>query len=187
MDKRWDLSRLSFLVVEDNAHMRAILRSILSGFGVRQIFEASEGTDGLELAIDRQPDVILCDWAMHPVSGREFIQFLRAERDLTLSTIPIIVISANSRKTTILEARKMGIHGFIAKPVSPIILYQRIGGVLDNQAAHGRTKGVSRTSTSTSPLNITDLAPAGTKRREEKPSQSDLDQLDDDDLTRALL
>lgn len=142
MNNRWDMSRLSFLIVEDNQHMRGILRSILTGLGARTIFEAMEATDGLEMAIDRQPDFILCDWAMHPVSGGEFIQFIRAEKDPLLSTTPIIVISAHSRKATILEARKLGIHGFVAKPVAPAVLYQRIGNVLDYQASLGRSKGI---------------------------------------------
>ncbi|MFD1694573.1 response regulator [Roseibium aestuarii] len=142
MEKRRDLSRLSVLIVEDSTHMRAILRSILSGLGVRQIFEAAEATDGLEKTIDRQPDLVLCDWAMQPVSGGEFIQFLRGEKDATLSTTPVIVVSAHSRKANILEARKLGIHGFVAKPVSPAVLYQRICNMLAFQEAHGRTKGM---------------------------------------------
>ncbi len=142
MNRRWDLSGVSFLVIEDNLHMRSILRSVLSGFGVRQIYEASDGADGLELVIDRTPDVVLVDWAMAPVSGADFIRFLRAEKDRIISTTPVIVVSAHSRKATILEAVKLGIHGFVAKPVSPAVLHDRIGDILHKQLTHGRCKGV---------------------------------------------
>ncbi|WP_417668076.1 response regulator [Roseibium sp.] len=146
MNKRWDLSQVSFLVVEDNMHMRSILRSVLSGFGVRQIYEATDGADGLETVLDRTPDFVLVDWAMTPVSGSDFIKILRSERDPLISTIPAIVVSAHSRKATILEAVKLGVHGFIAKPVSPAVLYNHISDILHKQAIHGRCKGVYGTS-----------------------------------------
>ena len=142
MKGRWDLSQTSFLVVEDNLHMRSILRSVLSGFGARHIYEASDGADGLEMVLDRTPDFILIDWAMAPVSGADFIKILRSEDNPLISTIPIVVVSAHSRKATILEAVKLGIHGFVAKPVSPAILYDRVGNILQKQALNGRCKGV---------------------------------------------
>lgn len=142
MNTAGDLSRVSFLVIDDNVHMRSILRSILSGFGARSVYEAAEGADGLETVLDRSPDVVLCDWVMNPLNGADFVRTLRAERDRYLRTLPIIIVSAYSQKSTILEAVNLGIHGFIAKPVSPAILYQRVSHVLTNQALHGRTKGI---------------------------------------------
>ncbi|WP_289036088.1 response regulator [uncultured Roseibium sp.] len=142
MNRAWDLSQTSFLVIEDNIHMRSILRSVLSGFGVRQIYEASDGADGLEIVLDRTPDFILVDWAMAPVSGADFIKILRSDKDKFISTIPVVVVSAHSQKATIVEAMKLGVHGFIAKPVSPAVLFDRIGDILQKQELHGRCKGV---------------------------------------------
>ncbi|MEJ8476078.1 response regulator [Roseibium algae] len=142
MDRRWDLSQASFLVIDDNIHMRSILRSIVSGFGVRQIFEANDGADGLEIVLDRAPNFILLDWVMAPVSGADFIKILRAEKNEVINTIPVIVVSAHSRKNTIVEAVKLGAHGFIAKPVSPMVLYDRIADVLHKQSLHGPSKGI---------------------------------------------
>jgi len=142
MNMHWDLSTVSFLIIDDNMHMRSILRSVLGGFGARHVFEASDGADGLEIVLDRSPDFILCDWVMKPLSGSEFIRTLRAERDRLLSTLPVVVVSAHSHKSTVLEAVNLGIHGFIAKPVSPAVLYRHISDILNKQALHGRTKGI---------------------------------------------
>ncbi|SHM79892.1 response regulator [Roseibium suaedae] len=142
--RHWDLSQVSFLLIEDNLHMRSIVRSILAGFGVRQIYEANDGADGLETLIDRTPDFVLCDWMMSPVSGGEFLKIMRRDRDPHISTTPVLVVSAHSRKTVILEAMRVGIHGFVAKPVAPVVLYKRICGVLERQLVHGRTKGLFR-------------------------------------------
>jgi len=141
MQKNIDLSRMSFLVVEDNPHMRSILRSILSGFGVRAIIEASDGAEGLELLIERSPDIVLCDWKMTPMSGSEFTRILRKDRDPSVSTTPVIIISAHARKNVIMEAIQLGIHGFIAKPVSPSVLYERIVDVIHKHGQYGRSKG----------------------------------------------
>ena len=42
---RIDFNRLRFLVIEDNAHMRRILRTLLYGFGTREVYEAEDGAD----------------------------------------------------------------------------------------------------------------------------------------------
>ncbi|WP_417684162.1 response regulator [Roseibium sp.] len=178
MNKRWDLSQVSFLVVEDNMHMRSILRSVLSGFGVRQIYEAADGADGLEIVLDRTPDFILVDWAMAPVSGADFIKILRSEADRMINTTPVIVVSAHSRKATILEAVKLGVHGFIAKPVSPSVLYNHIGDILYKQSLHGRCKGVFGTTQPTERkgnVSVTDLsrpAPSSMGRKEDALSMA---------------
>ena len=45
---RIDFNRLRFLVIDDNAHMRRILRTLLHGFGAREVYEAEDGASGLE-------------------------------------------------------------------------------------------------------------------------------------------
>ncbi len=131
------------MIAEDNPHMRTILRSVLTGFGIRTICEASDGADALELVVDRRPDIVLCDWVMRPFGGNEFLQILRKDRDPDVSTTPVLVVTAHANRKTILEAIEIGIHGFVAKPIAPAILYRHIGEILDRQLVHGRTKGLS--------------------------------------------
>ncbi|GGB42583.1 hypothetical protein GCM10011316_13100 [Roseibium aquae] len=145
MTAKWDLSRTSFLLVEDNPHMRSILRSVLSGFGVRQIHEASDGAEGLDAVVERTPDVVLIDWHMTPLDGGDFVRMLRGDPDLTVATTPVLVISARPKKTTIVQAVQLGIHGFVAKPVAPAVLYDRVSNVLYRQSLYGRTRGLLKT------------------------------------------
>ncbi len=142
MRDKWDLSKVSCLIAEDNPHMRGILRSVLTGFGMRTVFEAGDGAEALEMVVDRKPDVVLLDWVMSPFNGAEFLRILRGDRDPLVSTTPVLAVTAHAKRTTILEAIEVGIHGFVAKPIAPAILYRHIGEILDRQEIYGRSKGI---------------------------------------------
>lgn len=177
MQKNIDLSRMSFLVIEDNPHMRSIFRSILSGFGVRAIYEASDGAEGLEMVLERSPDVVLCDWMMTPMSGAEFTRILRKDRDMSVCTTPVIIVSAHARKNVIIEAIRLGIHGFVAKPVSPAVLHDRIMDVIVKHGQYGRSKGFFGRKPPALPQGkkIIDLSHMGAEPAQ--PSQQDADSM----------
>lgn len=137
-----DISNISCLIAEDNPHMRSILRSVISGFGIRSIFEASDGAEALELVVDRKPDIVLCDWVMNPFGGNEFLRILRNDRDPIASTVPVLVVTAHAKRQTIMEAVEIGIHGFVAKPIAPAILYRHVCDVMQRQELEGRSKGI---------------------------------------------
>jgi two-component system chemotaxis response regulator CheY len=93
--------------------------------------------------VDRRPDLVLCDWAMNLFGGNEFLHVLRKDRDPVVSTTPVLVVTAHASRKTILEAVGIGIHGFVAKPIAPAILYRHINEILDRQEIHGRSKGIA--------------------------------------------
>ncbi|TYC63399.1 response regulator [Rhodobacterales bacterium] len=142
VQRKWDLSSVACLIAEDNPHMRTILRSVLAGFGIRSVFEATDGTEALELVVDRRPDLVLCDWAMEPFGGADFLRFLRKDRDPLVNTTPVLIVTAYARRAIIMEAIDLGIHGFVAKPIAPAILYAHIGEILERQEMQGRSKGI---------------------------------------------
>src|SRR5262247_2128331 len=56
---RIDFNRLRFLVIDDNTHMRRIVRTLLHGFGAREVYEAEDGASGLEAFTHFAPDIII--------------------------------------------------------------------------------------------------------------------------------
>ena len=74
---RIDFNRLRFLVIDDNAHMRRILRTLLHGFGAREVYEAEDGAAGLEAFTHYVPDIVITDWAMPIFDGLELTQMIR--------------------------------------------------------------------------------------------------------------
>ncbi|MBA5779366.1 response regulator [Stappia sp. F7233] len=125
-----NLSRLSVLVVDDNAHMRTILRTILNSFGIRRIHEASDGQSGMTVTRDQRPDIVLCDWVMAPRDGADFMAALRGDEEPVVAMTPVMMLSADTRKAVVLKALRLGIHEFLAKPVSPALMYERLEYIL---------------------------------------------------------
>lgn len=127
---RLDFNRLRFLVIDDNAHMRRIVRQLLHGFGSREIFEAEDGAAGIEAFINHNPDIIITDWAMPVFDGIELTKSIRQPGGNTNPFVPIIMLSGHSEKRRVMEARDSGITEFLAKPIAAKSLYERILSVV---------------------------------------------------------
>src|SRR5712691_1926703 len=87
---RIDFNRLRFLVIDDNAHMRRILRTLLHGFGTREVYEAEDGAAGLEAFTHYSPDIVITDWAMPIFDGLELTQMIRQPGANANPYVPII-------------------------------------------------------------------------------------------------
>ena len=132
MSEKIDFSDLRFLVVDDNQHVRRIVRTLLHGFGVREVYEAGDGAAGLDAVQNFLPDFIITDWVMPLFDGLEFVQMIR-QPDSTLNPyVPIIMLSAHSERHRVLQARDAGVNDFLCKPISAKSLHQRISAILLN-------------------------------------------------------
>lgn len=136
---RVDFAKLRFLVVDDNEHMRSLLRTVLHGFGSRDVIEADDGVTGLEAFIAHRPDIVLTDWAMPRIDGIEMTRRLRDEAAGPNPYVPIIMVSAHSARERVIAAREAGVTEFLVKPISPKSLFQRIVNVVANPRPFIRT------------------------------------------------
>jgi two-component system chemotaxis response regulator CheY len=102
---RIDFNRLRFLVIEDNAHMRRILRTLLYGFGSREVYEAEDGASGLEAFVHYVPDIVITDWAMPIFDGLELTQMIRQPGANANPFVPIIMLTGHSEKKRVVAAR----------------------------------------------------------------------------------
>lgn len=137
---RIDFNRLRFLVIDDNAHMRRILRTLLQGFGARDVYEAENGPTGLEAFTRYNPDIVICDWAMPIFDGLELMQMIRQPGANTNPFVPIIMLSGHSEKRRVTSARDAGVTEFLAKPVSAKALHQRLFNIVANPRPFIKTK-----------------------------------------------
>ncbi|HEX5211526.1 MAG TPA: response regulator [Pseudolabrys sp.] len=137
---RIEFNRLRFLAIDDNAHMRRMLRTLLHGFGAREVYEAEDGAAGLEAFTQQNPDIVITDWAMPIFDGLELTQMIRQPGANSNPYVPIIMLTGHSEKKRVVSARDAGITEFLAKPISAKGLYQRIVNVVANPRPFIKTK-----------------------------------------------
>jgi phosphoribosyl 1,2-cyclic phosphodiesterase/CheY-like chemotaxis protein len=104
------------LIIDDDADCRRVLAAILGHEGW-QIFHASNGDEGIELARQHRPSVILCDLLMPRVNGFKVCQELRA--DPTLRQTGIVITSGRNFEADRRAAMEAGADDFLGKPVQP--------------------------------------------------------------------
>ena len=122
-----DLSTV--LIVDDNADIRAYLRSILQG--KYQVSEAADGQQGLALANEIVPDLIVSDVMMPVMNGLEFCQ--RVKSGLATSHIPVILLTARALSQHQIEGYESGADAYITKPFSADLLLARISNLLKSR------------------------------------------------------
>ena len=137
---RIDFNRLRVLVIDDNAHMRRILRTLLHSFGTRDVYEAEDGASGLEAFMHFIPDIVITDWAMPIFDGLELTQMIRQPGANANPYVPIIMLSGHSEKKRVVSARDAGVTEFLAKPISAKALYQRILNIVVSPRSFIKTR-----------------------------------------------
>jgi two-component system chemotaxis response regulator CheY len=137
---RIEFNRLRFLVVDDNPHMRRMLRALLLAFGSREVHEAADGAAGLDAFNKFTPDIVIMDWAMPLVDGLEFARMIRQPDSNASPFTPIIMLTGHSERRRVTAARDAGVTEFMVKPISAKGLHQRIVNVIANPRRFIRTK-----------------------------------------------
>jgi CheY-like chemotaxis protein len=115
------------LVVDDEPDLLALLVDQVSSLGY-EVAAARDGTEGLRLAMDRRPDVILTDVIMPYMDGPEMLDRLRSRPDTR--DIPVIAITALTDRRTRSKLTSLGVRSFLAKPYTMRELAERIREVL---------------------------------------------------------
>ena len=72
-----DFASISFLIVDDQPFTRRLVRSMLHGFGSREVYEAASGAEALELAHGTMPNIIITDLIMPDFDGVRFIKMVK--------------------------------------------------------------------------------------------------------------
>jgi len=126
-----NLDHLKVLVVEDNAHMRILLRSLLQALGIGKVFESVDGASGFVELREKKPDFVLTDLSMKPVDGIQFTRKVRLSKDSPNPYIPIIMVTGHTERARVEAARDVGVTEFIAKPITTQSLLTRLVEVVE--------------------------------------------------------
>ena len=116
----------SVLVIDDEEVIREALDMLLGD--QYKLYFAENGVDGLSLAIQNKPDVILLDVMMPQMDGFEVSRQVRATE--SLAEIPIIMITALNDRVSRLQGLRAGVDDFLTKPFDSLELLARIGTIM---------------------------------------------------------
>ena len=127
---RYDL--LKILLVDDNHYMRVLLAEILRAIGVKDIFEANDGAEGLQMMRDNNVDIVMTDLSMQPLDGIDFVRLLRNSPDSPNQMAPVIMITGHSTFARVNAARDAGVNEFLAKPLTARGVIERLHQAVEN-------------------------------------------------------
>jgi two-component system cell cycle response regulator DivK len=104
------------LIVEDQEDNRIILRDLLGAAGY-ELIEAVDGAEGVRLALEEKPDLILMDIQLPRLDGYETTRRIKSEP--SLAAIPIIAVTSYALSGDEAKARAAGCDDYVTKPFSP--------------------------------------------------------------------
>ncbi len=121
------MSDATILVVDDDRTIRDLLNDALdkSGFGV---IVATNAAEGLEIAAQHRPDLIILDIRMPGMDGLQMLQEIRAAR--ATAGIPVIILTAEKTETQVITGLELGADDFVSKPFGVGSLIARVRSVL---------------------------------------------------------
>src|SRR5690625_4925783 len=121
------MSKQTILVVDDEQDLLDLIEYNLKKEGYH-VLRAENGQDGIQIAREMKPDLVLLDIMMPQMGGIEVCQRMRSDADLR--HIPIIFLTARSDEKTEVEGLDKGADDYITKPISTRKLISRIKAVM---------------------------------------------------------
>jgi len=177
------LDQLRVLIVDQNAHIRELLRTILQSVGTGAVDLSTDADAGFDAYCRREYDVVFTDSELEPISGLAFVNLIRTSAKSPNPYVPIIMLSSFSDQERIRLARDHGVTEFLAKPFTVDIVLKRLEAVIENPRSFVRTGsyfGPDRRRTSS-------LDFSGPDRRKSELKEVTLSKKDISDQQRAAL
>ena len=122
------MHKKTVLIIDDDSVTRQLIRHALTrGFGC-SVIEAKNGREGLIRAEQELPDLVLLDYTMPLMNGKEVLERFRAHPQLR--NLPVIVLTAASERSIVMEMASLGIFDYLVKPINMRLFVERVEKVL---------------------------------------------------------
>ncbi len=123
--KSYDISELDILVLESDVLVRKLLTEVFKEFGVPTVHSTSRPEMAWQIFETMPVDIIFGDWS-RGLDGMEFLHKVRNDKSSPDPFVSFIVVTAHSGTENVCHARDKGMTEFLAKPVTPKMIYSRI-------------------------------------------------------------
>jgi len=115
---------MKILIVDDFSTMRRIIKNLLRDLGFNNTQEADDGLTALPMLQSGDFEFLVTDWNMPGMAGIDLLKKVRA--DDNLSGLPVLMVTAESKRDQIVEAAQAGVNGYIVKPFTAQTLKEKI-------------------------------------------------------------
>jgi two-component system, chemotaxis family, chemotaxis protein CheY len=118
-----------FLVVDDFSTMRRIVRNLLKELGYNNVDEAEDGVIALSKLKGGDFEFVVSDWNMPNMDGLTLLQTIRTTPEL--SSLPVLMVTAEAKKENIIAAAQAGANGYIVKPFTAVTLEEKLAKIFE--------------------------------------------------------
>src|SRR6188474_608796 len=123
---------LVVLIADSNPYTRRLTRIMLTNLGVKSTYESGDGIAAIDAIRAVNPDVMILDWDMPVLDGREVMRIVRSPGVFPKANLPIVMLTDLGLQSRVAAAIRLGVHEFLVKPISPKTLQQRLLGIMLN-------------------------------------------------------
>ncbi len=120
---------MKILIVDDFSTMRRIIKNLLRDLGFNNTSEADDGNTALPMLKSGDFDFLITDWNMPGMQGIDLLKAVRS--DPQLSSLPVLLVTAEAKKEQIIEAAQAGVNGYIVKPFNAATLKEKIERIFE--------------------------------------------------------
>ncbi|MCB9983685.1 MAG: response regulator [Rhodospirillales bacterium] len=142
-----DLRKFTVLIVDDYAFVSQVIADVLKEIGVGRVLVSENGAHAKEqirslnnFENGSNIDVVITDWLMPIMDGRELLQWIRNSQKDTIRFLPVVVCSAYTSGDLVSQTRDLGAHEIIVKPVSASEIARRIQHLVNNPRPFVKSK-----------------------------------------------
>jgi two-component system, chemotaxis family, chemotaxis protein CheY len=129
---KMNLRDLVILIADQSSYMSMLVHSMLRGFGSNKVLEVRNSVGVFQALSAQRIDLLICDARLPLQGGLHLTHAIRSKKDNEHRTMPILLMTTDSRESTIKQARDAGANMVIAKPLSPSSLHDRLTWIAFN-------------------------------------------------------
>lgn len=127
----YDIEDLRVLIVDDSLTSRHVLRRVFENLGVEIFVEAENGQQAIDILEEHQFDLIVTDFNMPEMNGRELTQYIR--NSSSHAHTPVLMVTARANEPQLANVKQSGVDALTDKPFEPAIIRGLISRLLDQQ------------------------------------------------------
>ncbi|HEX4911320.1 MAG TPA: response regulator [Permianibacter sp.] len=128
--ENYDVSEVRVLVVDDSSTARAHIKRMLSDLGIQHITLAVDGKHAITCFNEQLFDLVVTDYNMPEMDGRELVEAIRARSDGAY--IPILMVTSETERARLSQVEQAGVSALLDKPFTPEVIRQALYSLLSH-------------------------------------------------------